>query len=413
MAIEFNCPYCTAPIRVPDAFSGKRGSCPKCSTKLLVPDVAPPQSAVASNAPTQPAESANPMPHPQAEVDALSAAGNPENPDNPASLPNTIASPSQQREVLTPPPDFAAPGNSSSLSRRLKRKQRRKKAQRIYAIGIPVVCFLLFFGVVAVVTFLGKKELNGTLRAAMAPHLDMQQEAVAVATFGLTPDEEAQTFQAFENAPESFTSAQMRCTISLQQSALAIELQPAAEFSFFSVNPSSDPVLMEWIRDNQSAINKTRLKRITETGADLCRDKIKKASGTPLAFDAETYRDGFGLSAHVGAFGFVVEAITSNKRSRCVHEDTNGTLYFILPRTTTEFTLRGRKQGNAKPLFPGEYQVLVESNSTAPGTDATESEVDAAPSEPPEEDADMDADDTPKEMSSEEQSDAGMSEMNK
>ena len=37
MAIQFNCPYCTAPIRVGDEAAGKVGKCPKCATKLRVP----------------------------------------------------------------------------------------------------------------------------------------------------------------------------------------------------------------------------------------------------------------------------------------------------------------------------------------------------------------------------------------
>ena len=60
MAIEFNCPYCTAAIRVPDAYAGKQGRCPKCDTKLLIPYVplpnqtAAPQQPVVQTAPVTP-----------------------------------------------------------------------------------------------------------------------------------------------------------------------------------------------------------------------------------------------------------------------------------------------------------------------------------------------------------------------
>lgn len=59
MAIEFQCPYCTATIRVPDAFAGKRGSCPKCATKVLVPAIAPPPGYVPPAA--RPAPAAGPI----------------------------------------------------------------------------------------------------------------------------------------------------------------------------------------------------------------------------------------------------------------------------------------------------------------------------------------------------------------
>ncbi|MEJ7595682.1 MAG: hypothetical protein WKF77_29580, partial [Planctomycetaceae bacterium] len=51
MAIEFNCPYCTATIRVPDAYAGKQGRCPKCDTKLLIPSVPLPNQPASSQRP--------------------------------------------------------------------------------------------------------------------------------------------------------------------------------------------------------------------------------------------------------------------------------------------------------------------------------------------------------------------------
>jgi predicted Zn finger-like uncharacterized protein len=45
MAIEFQCPYCTAMIRVGDDAAGKRGKCPKCATTLMVPRPQAPGSA--------------------------------------------------------------------------------------------------------------------------------------------------------------------------------------------------------------------------------------------------------------------------------------------------------------------------------------------------------------------------------
>ena len=54
MAIEFDCPYCTATIRVPDAYGGKQGRCPKCDTRLLVPLVVRPGSTTVPDASSSP-----------------------------------------------------------------------------------------------------------------------------------------------------------------------------------------------------------------------------------------------------------------------------------------------------------------------------------------------------------------------
>src|SRR4051812_25599149 len=37
MALEFDCPYCKATIRVPDNTAGKRGRCPQCASQLTIP----------------------------------------------------------------------------------------------------------------------------------------------------------------------------------------------------------------------------------------------------------------------------------------------------------------------------------------------------------------------------------------
>lgn len=387
MAIEFNCPYCTAAIRVPDSFSGKRGSCPKCATKLLVPDVAPPATGASA-----PASGISPNSGPAVNVVTSEAVEAPASaPTQDSDLPPLDATPLPPmgtNEIIPTDfaaapaaaatdsvPDFSPPSPTSNLSRNLKKKARRKKSQRLYAIGIPVVCFLAFFGVVALVTMFSQPELKGILQASVTTKMEVPPESVSVAQFGLPSADESRAFQAFEDAPESFVSAQMKCTIMLDGSSLAVSVTAMDGFSWFAVNPSGDMTLLEWIRDHQVSINKSRLSRVAENGKQLCLDKIKKAAGDPIVFDAETYRDGFGLSAHVGAFGYVIEAVTNKRRSPCVHEDANGTLYFILPDDTKSFTIRGRKLGQAKPVFPGEYKVNVRvEEPTSPEMPVEESE---------------------------------------
>lgn len=274
--------------------------------------------------------------------------------------------------VTTPDdiPEFTAPAPQSNLSRRLRKKQRRKKSQRLYMIAVPVVCFLAFFGVMALIALSSKPELKGKLQASVAPRMEVPTETVAVSLLGLTSDEETQVFQAFEDSPESFLSTQMRCTIQLDGASLSIDVTAMSGFTWFAVNPNSDATLAEWIRDNRVSVNKQRLKRIAESGKVLCMEKIRKAAGDPVAFTTEICRDGFALNARVNAFGYVIEAVTKNRRSPCVHEDSKGTLYFILPEETKTFRLRGRKLGQSKALFPGDYLVEVKrTESAAPEPD--------------------------------------------
>lgn len=350
MAIEFQCPYCSAAIRVQDAHSGKKGSCPKCSQKLLVPDIVPPKTAESSSAESTIAQTQT----------AIPPVGSP----LPASMPPQSGPPplvsdsppaSNGLPQLTPP----APAQPS-ISRKLKRKTRRKKSQGLYTWGIPIVCLMLFFSVVALLMSQLEPELKGTLKGNVAIAMELPTATVSWSSFDLTGPEAEDAKSAF-SLKESFISSQMACRIGAQSgSGLDVDFEIGEEFSWYVVNPINDLVLSDWIRDNQQRLNARRLQELTRAGTELCRDKIKKAAGQSVIFAAEVYRDNFGVNTHVEAFGSVVEAIAQNRGSVCFHEDSNGTLYFALPKGTTRFVLRGRKFGG-QSLFPGEYTVVVDS----------------------------------------------------
>ncbi len=368
MAIEFHCPSCAAAIRVPDAYSGKQGSCPKCKTKLVVPDVVP-------HSLNHGAEAA------QRTTSSIRASGSKEIPQPNLERPKEAQdeSPKVAAEPVVPGIATSMP---TSVSRSIRRKNRRRHSSRLYSIGIPVACFVVFLGIIAALTLVRKPELKGTLKGSAANNMTIPRVTVPLSSLGLSADEEAEAMQAFENAPESFISSQMTCRVMLEGAALAVDVSAGEQFRWFAVNPSANVTLSDWIRDHVIEANKARLARISATGNALCKDKILKASGTGVVFDAETYRDGFGLNAHVDAFGFMVEAVTRNRKSPCAHEDANGTLYFALPEDTTAFELRGRTVAGGRAMFPGIYTVQVA--NSAPDADVSAEPVDASvePDEP-------------------------------
>lgn len=375
MAIEFHCPYCTATIRVPDEYAGRKGSCPKCSTKLLVPTIerpsesAPPASGGSGlgDSPSAHADSTS-APPPPATTDPSSAATEPElssssefvsvsDPSAALPLPAEldVAPPGAVPEVVAAPP--------SALGRSLRKRDRRRKSQRVYAVAIPLACFVLFVVVIGFLTVGRPPELNGVLRATAAPLIEIPTGSVPIAELNLSADERSAVADEFSARPEVFTSSRMTCQVSAEQQTLQIHIKLTDEnFAWFAVNPTLDLNLQNWIRDNREPLNQLRRSRMTAAGTELCKDKLRKADGTPVVFDAARYRDEFGFAALVQGFGFGVEAIANQQRVFAAHEDRNGILYFALPKDTAEFTLRGRSLSTAQPLFPGEYRVAVEQN---------------------------------------------------
>ncbi|MEZ6125262.1 MAG: hypothetical protein R3C49_19105 [Planctomycetaceae bacterium] len=352
MAIEFHCPYCTATIRVPDEFSGKRGSCPKCATKLLVPDIVPHGS------------------HPP-ETSILSPAG-------PLSNEAEVGSAAAADVVPADVPTIPAADESVPMSRRLKRRQRRG-SNRLYSMGIPLLCFGAFLGLLALVMVMRAPELKGTLRGSVATAMELPRVMISPGTLEVSASEAEQALQVIQKSPETLVSPQMTCTIIVDEGRLAVDVREGSGFVWCAVNPAADPTLSQWIRENRVWLNELRLERTAKAGGDFCRDRILRANGDPLALDAERYRDEFVLNSRVDAFGFAVEGIADQRRLPCAHEDTNGTLFFAIPEGTSSFTLRGRTVSGGAPLFPGEYQVQVTSDSPPPAPSSAETPVDPEP----------------------------------
>lgn len=324
----------------------------------------------------------------------------------PPALPDAFSAP-----VVPGVPPFAPAASTSSLSRSLRRKERRKKSRRLYSVGIPVICFVAFFGIIAAVFLLKTPELKGTLRGSVSSGMQIPQATFPFSGLTLTDEERRQAADAFAKETESFISPRMTCRISADGAKLVVDVTAGDGFVWLAVNPSGDINLMSWIRDNTAVLNQARLAKIAAVGAELCRDKIRKAGGSSVVFDAEQYRDGFGLNVHLNAFGFAVEGIVDRQLTPCAHEDANGTLYFAVPADAKALTLRGRSVSGGRPLFPGEYIVPIVATAANQAAPATEPPADAMPAEDDAmqagDDA-MDADATNSEMSSPENSSPGM-----
>lgn len=377
MAIEFNCPYCSAAIRVPDKHAGKRGKCPKCETQLIVPSL-PMGTQFGASEPVPPATTVIEQPTGMA----------PTNSQGPSSVPSgaetgPVFGPPNADSAIIPPlpetqtdqaPVLAFPAAASgSVAKRLRKKSRRRGSQRLLMWLIPVVCLGAFLGVVALVTSLQKPVLAGTLKGSRAINLELPATEVSASLIKLSDDQKASAIEAFYNGPETFVSQQMSCRIGAEGNSMTVSFTPGEGFAWFSVNPRNHIALMDWIRDHQEQLNQSRLSWLSRSVTELAQDKLNKESGQPVQFAAIEYRNGVGVNAHVKAFGYVLEAYAGDRRSFGFHEDSNGTVYFALPEDTTSFTLRGRTIDGEK-VFTGEYQVVVDTKEEAFEVDADQTD---------------------------------------
>lgn len=383
MAIEFDCPYCTATIRVPDAYGGKQGRCPKCDTRLLVPLVVRPGSTTVPDASSSPI-TAN------------------QSPMIPGGLPQT--------EI------FAAPAPPTSPARH--RRPARKRPSRALVVGMPVLCFLVLLAVIFFSVTGSLPELSGELAARKLEEKNLPGVTIPWADTGLSPEDQTTLRDFLAMTPETLQSEIMTCRLIGTADGIEVRLTVGQGNEWFAVDTSANKALALWLKKERATINTKRIALLHENLAAYCRDKLAQIGGEKLQIDGLRVRDNVGINASGNALSFVVMAEAANRQIPCSYEDDKGTLYFCLPRETQSFPIRGRTLSDKSKPFAGEFTAVVSGISRPPvGTPESESSMkkdsDSTEMAP---DGEMSSESSEEAMSTEDTSDSkmesGESEMN-
>ena len=331
MAIEFDCPYCTATIRVPDAYGGKQGRCPKCDTRLLVPLVVRPGSTTVPDASSSPI-TAN------------------QSPAIPGAFPQTDI--------------FAVPAPPTSPVRH--RRSARRRPSRALVVGMPVLGFLILLAIIFFSVTGSLPELSGELVARRLEEKNLPGVTIPWADTGLSPDDEATLRDFLATTPETLQSEIMTCRLIGTADGIEVRLTAGAGNEWFAVDTSANKALALWLKKERAAINTKRIALLHENLADYCRDKLAQIGGEKLQIDGLRVRDNVGINASGNALSYVVIAEAANRQIPCSYEDDKGTLYFCLPRETQSFPIRGRTLFDKTKPFAGEFTGVVSGISRPP-----------------------------------------------
>ena len=359
MAIEFNCPYCTATIRVPDAYAGKQGRCPKCDTKILIPNVplpnqtGPGNQSSTRNAPTAGIQSTIP---PQMQSGSPGFNSQPPFPAETPLAPGQ-APPGANASVAPADDPFAVrPVTNTAKSRR---RRARRRPSRALVIGVPVICFLVLFGIIAYSLMDSLPQLHGNLPARKMDGLMLPPTTIPWSEIGSSEADRKALQQELTTHPETLTSQVISCRISGSNEGMVVTLSSTPESQWIVVDTSLEKPLAIWRRKEGPQLNLFRLEEMQAALAVYARDKLLKANGKQIAIDGAMVRDKVALNASGGPLSYAVHAIVDSTIFPCAAEDGPGHLYFCLPKNVTSFRIVGRTIGNASIGFAGDYSVLI------------------------------------------------------
>lgn len=354
MAIEFNCPYCSAVIRVPDSAGGGKGKCPRCARRITVPKVSPPKAA------------------PKPPDDELQLFGTPDA-DEPgvSSGEDAVVFASAEPEAASSAPfDFSVgpralgefpietarkPLGPGSISSKLKKKKSGG------AWLIPMVFGLALCGVVGWFVWqqYQTERLVGELTAETAPTLELPPGEVSSGMFKQSPDEMKDILESLEKSPVRLPSTLMHVQIGATKRAVTFLLSSGPQTQFYRVETAGDQPLVNFRKGRTFELEQLRADEIEQAGTAFVEEyqRVREKKVGPSALSE--FRNTLALPALVGGLGHQVVAVYGKTTYPCVYEDRDGSLYFLLPPGAQGFEIIGKKSKNGKVLFGGKYQVNV------------------------------------------------------
>lgn len=360
MAIEFNCPYCTAPIRVPDSAGGKRGTCPRCKTGILVPTVPtkPKLKGAAKKSESEP--SAEPAPAKKSkkqsarerfadEPDFTNFAG--VESSEPAATATHPAPAAISRPAPPPPPPPGAAPVVTPISQSLKRRKRRRYA------WVPILFGAILVGGVSIFFMIKKAtKLEGELQAKVVGNAALKQRLIRAEDVDVEQAKVKRVLKQLEETQFQFSR------FSFAASPAGISVQPHATTAtdVFEVDISNRKELMEFFKENADELDAFRrreydtgLKAFFTEAAVILEDSDRIPDDLVREFQSKVLENAF-----IDVKGYHLVASLNGKGYHCIYQQGN-ILYFLLPKGTKHFRLFGRKLSDGNRRVKANYYVQV------------------------------------------------------
>jgi predicted Zn finger-like uncharacterized protein len=364
MAIEFNCPNCNAIIRVPDNAGGGKGRCPRCNTRIKVPKTSMPRVE-------------------KKDADDLDLFAPPGFEDAPGDAPIVEAADvgqvpeSLEEEVFVPrarglgelpaeqPRKALRPG---SISAKLKKKKSGGGGLVAVIFGI-IVCGA--FG--GYYWYLQQADrLSGQLTAEAYPDLELKPAELSVSMFGRSVEDMKTILEELQKSPVRMPSTLMQIQIGATKRAVTVQVSTGTQTQLYRVDVQHDPALMKFRSAHGVEYEELRVADIQQAGPDFVLQYQRVLDKSAKRDVLTDFRNSLAIPALVRGLGHQMIAVNGSTTYRCIYEDNEGALYFLMPGGVKTFEIMGIKHPDGKTLFPGKYQVKVVAGSKPTGKEKTD-----------------------------------------
>lgn len=392
MALEFDCPYCKAIIRVPDSAAGKRGRCPQCATRVSVPKLGQTQRAG-----TEPAFFPGP-PEPES-VAVATQPGDDEIVFQEFDPQTAEIDPAVEAGLL--PGDIAIPDLASSVPRALpqpvrqlpdsllSRSKRRKKSSGLWI----VIVFALVAASGAAGSyywFQSSAKLEGELKAEVVENPHLPSNMISRDLIEIPADDAERILSKLESNPQPLVSSLglSSVMIAANNKGLIISIAPGSATSLYRVEIAGDAKLAAYRRKHEAEFDERRQEKLALAVNQYCRTIKDAHDRKETRTDVKEFRDSVCYAASVQGFGSAIQAVHDRTPYLCVYEDRDA-VYFLLPAGVKHFQIQGRPVKAGQRFFEGKFDVKVTGTKRLPSSKPDKSEE----PEPKDEKSEMPAED--------------------
>ena len=226
----------------------------------------------------------------------------------------------------------------------------------------PMVCGAALIVVVLFWFRQPAETMEGALSAVKLETESLEPALVPRSTIAVSEDVLDSVLNDLEREPQLLKSPKsMNVEFVGTSDGLEIRVSTVPTTRLFVVDPRTDAMLSRYFVEHTKQWNRARADVLRSASAQFFKEwyAIRQRDPRGIVKDLLRYRNEIGLSALVRAAGFHVEAEIGGRRYRCIYEDDNRQLYFLLPAETKKFTLRGREIAGEQQPFEGSYLVEV------------------------------------------------------
>jgi hypothetical protein len=391
MTVEFECPSCDETLRVGDEWMSKITKCPQCRIPIRIPVLEIPEEF-----PTAMLVRPSSLAH----VPLVSPTAVPVQPTltpTPSTFTQEPGKPDFLQAISAPPEQatgefpFAVSPTSTSRTSRYKSRQQSSV--------VPWIIRMFFVAILGGVGYVGwnyyqsnNHQLNGSGIAEVYDKYQLPPVNLAFSLISKSQKFEDDIKEALIDMPLMFNTETFECELTLEHGSLEILERAGVDMEFVQVDLMAHAPIKEFYLAHLTEMEAPKEKEFQKAALFVAETFENKKSRRPNFAGSENIivRDNLLVNACLGGLGYRLEATSGGKIYRCVRQDENQHLYFLVPQGTKSITIQERKIAGINPVFPANFQFAVLCQGQGPS--AGKVDMDSEIKSPDTEDTDADGD---------------------